>query len=127
MSESSASQALRRQLRSLLLQARRAHLAALGTDLEHDDGLHLPNYADTTDDDASVQTLNDTARAQVLHEQLSLAQIEAALAHLERPDFDRCIDCSEPIGPARLLAQPTALRCIHCQQHAEIHLSPAGA
>jgi RNA polymerase-binding transcription factor DksA len=119
LSESPAAAQLRQQLRARLLQAKRAHASTLGADLQHDDGVHLPNYSDTTDDDAAVQTLNDAARAQVLHEQLSLAEIDAALKHLEQPDFDCCVECGEPIGQARLLAQPTALRCIGCQSGVE--------
>jgi DnaK suppressor protein len=127
MPEAKTSQPLREQLRARLQQARRAHLVALGADLQHEDGLHLPNYSDTTDDDASVQTLNDTARAHVLHEQLSLSEIDAALAHLEQPDFDRCVACGESISPDRLLAQPTAVRCVGCQQAAEVHAGSSAA
>lgn len=27
-----------------------------------------------------------------------------------------CIDCDEPVRPARLLAKPDAARCAHCQE-----------
>jgi DnaK suppressor protein len=30
-----------------------------------------------------------------------------------------CIDCDEPVQPARLKAKPNAARCIHCQNQYE--------
>jgi DnaK suppressor protein len=42
--------------------------------------------------------------------------VEAALARLREERYGVCIDCGEPIAPARLLAYPTATRCIECQQ-----------
>ncbi len=30
-----------------------------------------------------------------------------------------CIDCDEPVQPARLKAKPNAARCIYCQQDYE--------
>ncbi len=32
-----------------------------------------------------------------------------------------CIDCGEPISPARLAAQPGAVRCIECQRDFEMN------
>jgi RNA polymerase-binding transcription factor DksA len=38
---------------------------------------------------------------------------------LARGDYGVCEDCGEPIGAARLQAQPAALRCAACQQRFE--------
>lgn len=43
----------------------------------------------------------------------------AALARLEAGEYGRCSTCGEPIPPARLAAQPFAVRCIGCQERAE--------
>ncbi|MFM2398342.1 MAG: hypothetical protein RL341_499 [Pseudomonadota bacterium] len=116
----------RAQIRARLLQMRREHLAALGRDWVHDeDGAHLPNFADTTDDEAAVQTLNDTARAQAAHDEHGLAAVDAALARLPTEEFGLCATCGSPIGAARLLAQPTAQRCVACQT--AIEAQQAGA
>lgn len=32
-----------------------------------------------------------------------------------------CIDCGDPISPARLAAQPGAVRCIECQRDFEMN------
>jgi DnaK suppressor protein len=43
----------------------------------------------------------------------------AALARLEAGDYGTCIDCGDAIPPARLQAQPFAVRCVACQKHRE--------
>jgi RNA polymerase-binding transcription factor DksA len=40
----------------------------------------------------------------------------AALSSAGTPD---CVDCREPIDPARKAALPSAERCIHCQSRRE--------
>jgi len=44
-----------------------------------------------------------------------LRQIELARARLHAGRYGECTDCSEPIAPARLAAQPAASRCTACQ------------
>ena len=48
-----------------------------------------------------------------------LRDIEAAKARIANGTFATCIVCSEDIGFERLLAYPTAKRCIRCQQQRE--------
>ena len=38
-----------------------------------------------------------------------------------KPGNRECIDCDEPISPARLQAAPFTKRCIHCQTAKENH------
>lgn len=45
-----------------------------------------------------------------------IARIQAELAE-EGEDF--CIECDDPITPARKAALPSAERCIHCQAEFE--------
>jgi DnaK suppressor protein len=42
-----------------------------------------------------------------------------ALARLDSGDYGTCIDCGQAIPPARLQAQPFAVRCIACQERSE--------
>ena len=44
-----------------------------------------------------------------------LEQIAAVRERLASGVFGQCLDCGEPIGAARLQAQPTAVRCTDCQ------------
>jgi len=60
--------------------------------------------------------MDEVDRAQALE----ALQLRVALSKIEAPDKglhkkNRCEDCGEPIGRARLKALPAARRCIDCQ------------
>lgn len=42
--------------------------------------------------------------------------IDAALARIVTGEFGQCLECEEPIAPARLRAVPWASYCVACQQ-----------
>jgi DnaK suppressor protein len=42
-------------------------------------------------------------------------EIEAALKRLSHADYGVCEECGEEIGVARLMANPSARLCVHCQ------------
>ncbi len=44
-----------------------------------------------------------------------LREIDAALIRLYQGTYGICEDCEQPIGLARLRANPTARRCLQCQ------------
>lgn len=48
-----------------------------------------------------------------------LRDIEAAKARIRDRTFGTCIGCGEDIGYERLVAYPTAKRCLVCQQQRE--------
>lgn len=48
-----------------------------------------------------------------------LRDIDAANARIKDRSFGICIDCGNEIGFERLLAYPTAKRCVLCQQQRE--------
>jgi DnaK suppressor protein len=48
-----------------------------------------------------------------------LASIVAAQRRLSQGDYGLCEDCGNPIGYARLQAQPAASRCVRCQEIVE--------
>ena len=58
------------------------------------------------------QMAMETARRR----ELQLARIEGALRRLESGEFGYCFACGEPIDPRRLQADPTATRCIGCEE-----------
>lgn len=48
-----------------------------------------------------------------------LREITAALTRMDEERYGECIDCGRAIPLARLEVQPTALRCVPCQQRFE--------
>ena len=76
----------------------------------------LRNRLDETDDWAVADALAELDIAGVRHTLKELANVDAALARLRDDSYGVCIDCGDPIAPARLLAYPTATRCIECQE-----------
>ena len=45
--------------------------------------------------------------------------IRRALARMAEPGWGLCLECGEPIAPARLIANPTAVFCVTCQAELE--------
>lgn len=72
-------------------------------------------YETAPSDNAQLRTERETNFALSEHETAELAEIDRALEHMDKGDYGTCIDCEVTIPPARLLATPTALRCIACQ------------
>jgi len=52
-----------------------------------------------------------------------LARIEAALRRHAGNEYGQCLECYEPIGYARLKAQPDAPFCIACQGSKEARIT----
>ena len=48
-----------------------------------------------------------------------LEAIQAALARIEAGTYGMCETCGETISAARLMAMPTARRCVACQERLE--------
>jgi len=48
-----------------------------------------------------------------------LNHIEEALQRVESRDYGNCIDCEKPIPQERLVAVPTATRCVPCKEKAD--------
>lgn len=79
------------------------------------------NYLDVggdgdTGDEAAADTIVDIDNAVIgLHLQ-NARDLNAALDRIQAGTYGVCIDCSDDIGFERLVAFPTAKRCIRCQQ-----------
>ena len=69
-------------------------------------------------------------RAEVEHDliEISLRELAAIAAARERVangTYGECIECGEPIAPARLEVNPTARRCAECQsRHEKVSSAP---
>jgi DnaK suppressor protein len=64
------------------------------------------------ENDDVLEALDAEGRGRVL-------QLRAALRRIEEGTYGRCVDCEEPIAPARLAAMPEITTCIACATKAE--------
>ena len=76
-------------------------------------------YETAPSDNAQLRTERETNFALSEHETAELAEIDRALELMSKGDYGTCIDCAITIPAPRLLATPTALRCIACQSSYE--------
>ena len=77
-------------------------------------------------DQAFVKTSVEMERGLIDRYAAELAEIAAARERLAGDMLGLCVDCGEPIGAARLQAQPTAGRCSDCQWRHERVASMSG-
>jgi RNA polymerase-binding protein DksA len=64
----------------------------------------------------AVADLNILRADRQIHE---LRDIDSAFARMKAGDFGICVDCEANIPAKRLLAYPTAKRCMNCQERRE--------
>lgn len=77
----------------------------------NDGNIDLTEYLNTIPDDI------DTA---LVDRQINeMRELEISLKYLSELEFGDCIDCGNEIGFDRLLAYPSAQRCIQCQNQYE--------
>ena len=70
-------------------------------------------------DQADVELERDEQNDAMTRDTRELREIAAAFDRLSTGQANVCVDCGESIGFARLLAQPTAVRCLACQSVSE--------
>lgn len=81
-----------------------------------------PAQGDPAEDAAGVgeQRSRDAVRsAEQDRDTGELRDIAAALRRMDDGEYGQCVDCGRDIPVARLQVQPTALRCVPCQQRFE--------
>jgi DnaK suppressor protein len=71
------------------------------------------------DDWAQADAERDLSIALEERESAELVAIDAALQRIADGSYGLCVDCGASIATARLHANPTALRCVGCQDKAE--------
>lgn len=77
------------------------------------------------EDHALAELLVDDELAGIQREISELREIQAAEDRLERGHCGTCIDCGGAVGFERLLAWPSATRCVPCQETYErTHIQP---
>lgn len=82
--------------------------------------IELVGNVPTGSGDASMgDALADLNVAMIDRQILELRDIEAARLRIQNKVFGTCMDCGDPIAFERLMAYPTAKRCMRCQQQHE--------
>jgi DnaK suppressor protein len=82
------------------------------------DGIVIEKSADQMDEIQNASE-RDLAIRNVDRESRLLRQVRAALRRIHEGTFGICIECESAIGAKRLLAAPSASRCIDCQDAAD--------
>jgi Raf kinase inhibitor-like YbhB/YbcL family protein len=72
-----------------------------------------------TGDESVADLLTDLDHADVHRDVSELREVETALMRIATGTYGTCVDCGEPIEPARLEVQPQASRDIACQERFE--------
>jgi RNA polymerase-binding transcription factor DksA len=100
-----------------LMRVRRAELQA---DYEHCLAVLREPYSEDFDNgEAGDREGRAEAALMVNHLRQEIRAIDEALARLADGSFGVCIECRRRIAQGRLLAVPTARRCIRCQSRFE--------
>ena len=81
--------------------------------------VRVAEQARDTEDDSFSNLIVDLNLAEVDRDADELRRIDTALARLSEGNYGLCEDCGQAIPPARLEAEPTALRCVQCQEKYE--------
>jgi RNA polymerase-binding protein DksA len=112
------------------LAARRQTLRAeVQRELANSDDPRIAGFKNelaATEDWVLADILTDLDVATVSRDIAELTEVEAALARIADGSYGTCSDCGEAIGWPRLNAQPTAERCIACQEKLEARTGRPG-
>jgi RNA polymerase-binding transcription factor DksA len=98
---------LRLEIREALLRAD-AERHALLAEQVHD-----------TRDPSVLQALTEVGAADIARDAQELLDVESSLVRLHSGQYGKCTDCGAMIATARLVAYPSAKRCLTCQQRHE--------
>lgn len=69
-----------------------------------------------SEDDSFATLIVDTNLSEIERDVDELRMIDSALQRINAGTYGSCVDCSQPIPVARLKAEPTAERCVQCQE-----------
>ena len=105
---------LREQRGALLARVRQQRGGAVG---RADSAAQAREQA--SDDWAKASEERDLLIGLEERESAELVAIEAALQRIADGSYGLCVDCGVSIATARLHANPTALRCVGCQDKVE--------
>ena len=81
--------------------------------------VRIAEQARDHEDDSFSNLIVDLNFADIDRDAAELRRIDTALARVSSGTYGTCVACDQPIGEARLTAEPTAERCIRCQEFYE--------
>ncbi len=91
-------------------------------DLQDEVRSELTHASDSRDSDLTEYSNNipDDIDTALFDRQINeIRELEMSMKYLSELEFGDCIDCGNEIGFERLLAYPSAQRCIQCQRQYE--------
>lgn len=77
---------------------------------------NIADGARDLEDDSFADLIVHTNLAEMDRDVDELRMIDSALQRISAGTYGECPDCGQPIAMARLEAEPTAERCIKCQE-----------
>ena len=77
---------------------------------------NITERARDSEDDSFADLIVDTNLAEMDRDVSELRMIDSALQRISAGTYGNCVDCDQPIPTARLDAEPTAQRCVACQE-----------
>jgi DnaK suppressor protein len=119
----------RDELATRLAARRQALRAEVQRELANSDDPRIAGFKNelaATEDWVLADILTDLDVATVSRDIAELTEVEAALARIADGSYGTCSDCGDAIGWPRLNAQPTAERCIACQEKLEARTGRPG-
>lgn len=78
--------------------------------------VRIAEQARDTEDDSFSNLIVDLNYSEVERDAEELRRIQGSLRRLNEGTYGVCTDCGKDISVARLKAEPTAARCIECQE-----------
>jgi len=76
----------------------------------------IAEQARDTEDDSFSNLVVDVNLAEIDRDADELRRIDGALARISEGSYGLCASCGQEIPQARLQAEPTAMRCVQCQE-----------
>ena len=76
----------------------------------------VAEQARDAEDDSFSNLVVDVNLAEIDRDADELRRIDGALARINEGSYGLCESCGQEIPEARLQAEPTALRCVRCQE-----------
>lgn len=80
---------------------------------------NITERARDSEDDSFADLIVDTNLAEMDRDVSELRMIDSALQRISVGTYGICVGCDQPIPTARLEAEPTAQRCVACQERYE--------
>ncbi len=118
------------QVEKILRERQAALLEEVRKELDQRENQHLAsvmgNHPGDSGDVSLADWLADLNILRVDRQIRELREIESKLAQVKEGTANECADCGKEIGLQRLLAYPTAMRCVACQEKHE-HIYQHGA